>query len=367
VDLRHADASSAPAVVAATATAHQDPDRWMSPVAPGNQGSADAPKISYRWRRVSRGEGADEGSATLEVHGDTKRLEVDVSETFIHLSWPSTSSELGPRHTLRLPLGFVTDPDNCQAVRRRKADELHLTFPRAAALASPVQSLTEQIKSKEGDSLGYVDSFMAGCELDMIRNKILDMWEAGRLEPGEVEGGERKHLRSDKYLFLEDEQDPVFTAFTSRLDSAVLQLVREVPYLKKRKLLRGRPMAAVYGDAGARYVPHFDCIGGDNGRVITAILYLNPFWREVDGARMCVWPDVRQLSLQRTGRSREIDPIHGRLAAFVCDSRNLHEVMPLTAGDTVEPRVAISCWYYDSELLPGIVEREGELPADAPV
>merc|ERR1719487_3112542 len=149
--------------------------------------------------------------------------------------------------------------------------------------------------------------------------------------------------------------------FTTQLDRAVLQLVRKVPSLKPIKLMRGRPMAAVYSDPGARYVPHFDAVGGDNGRVLTCILYLNPFWREADGAKLCVWPQAR-LSLERTGKSCEFAPLHGRLVAFLCNSRNLHEVLPVADGNTVEPRIAISCWYYDSEVLPSIVEREGQLP-----
>ena len=28
----------------------------------------------------------------------------------------------------------------------------------------------------------------------------------------------------------------------------------------------------VYAGAGARYTPHYDCVGGDNGRKITCVL-----------------------------------------------------------------------------------------------
>ena len=40
--------------------------------------------------------------------------------------------------------------------------------------------------------------------------------------------------------------------------------------------MRGRPMAAVYADEGAHYTPHFDCVGGDNGRKITCVLPGSP-------------------------------------------------------------------------------------------
>ena len=41
-------------------------------------------------------------------------------------------------------------------------------------------------------------------------------------------------------------------------------------------------MCTVYPGAGARYVRHVDNPDG-NGRLLTALLYLNPEWEEGDG------------------------------------------------------------------------------------
>ena len=53
-----------------------------------------------------------------------------------------------------------------------------------------------------------------------VRAHVLRLWERGDLREGEVEGGRKQHLRSDRYLFLE-EDDPVLLPFTRKLDQLV--------------------------------------------------------------------------------------------------------------------------------------------------
>eukprot|EP00971_Amphidinium_carterae_P241203 4789161-Amphidinium_carterae.1 len=156
------------------------------------------------------------------------------------------------------------------------------------------------------------------------------MWARGDLSPGEVEGGERRNVRSDVYTFL-DETEEWIASFTRPLDQLVLKLAADVPELKQYQLMRGRPMVAIYHGEGSKYTPHFDAVGGDNGRVLTCILYLNPFWRKGDGGCLRLWPEAK--GLVTTGESHDIDPLHGRLAAFLCNSRNLHEVLPMQASN----------------------------------
>ncbi|CAE8621068.1 unnamed protein product, partial [Polarella glacialis] len=106
------------------------------------------------------------------------------------------------------------------------------------------------------------------------------------------------------------------------------------------------------------YTPHFDN-RGHNGRVLTCIMYLNPFWQTGDGAELKIWP--RAKGLERAGPCRDFAPLHGRLVAFLCSGRNLHEVSPVASDRAlVEPRVAISCWYYDTSCM------NDELTDDAP-
>eukprot|EP00930_Biecheleria_cincta_P020728 TRINITY_DN15518_c0_g1_i2.p1 TRINITY_DN15518_c0_g1~~TRINITY_DN15518_c0_g1_i2.p1 ORF type:complete len:503 (-),score=89.80 TRINITY_DN15518_c0_g1_i2:131-1639(-) len=326
----------------------------------------------YRWRASRHGSG--EGGAVLEVcgladaSGTYDELEVDMAEGTVRLVWPHRSgSSTNDDHdyddgkatrALTLPLGFLTDLSLCRVLRKRRAGRLTIEIPQVQAALAPELGLAAALVAA---GAGVVDGFFAAGDADMVRGRLLELWRAGQFEPGEVEGGRKKAVRSDYYLYTE-EDDPVLSGFTRRLDRLVLEVSRQVPVLAKYKLMRGRPMAAVYEGAGSRYTPHFDCVGNDNGRVLTCLLYLNPFWSEGDGAKLRIWPEARSLSPE--GPNWDFSPMHGRLVAFLCNSRNLHEVLPVAADRPVEPRLAVSCWYYDSDRIPEIRLDEG--PADAP-
>merc|ERR1712232_706124 len=177
---------------------------------------------------------------------------------------------------------------------------------------------------------------------------------------GEVEGqnklrGSDRLLRSDKFFYTED-GDVAVAEFTRRLDLLVLKFTEQVPGLRKVNLMRGAPMAAVYQGAGARYTPHFGAIGGDNGRVLTCLVYLNPFWRKGDGAELQLWPEAKYIKPE--GECHVVEPLHGRLVAFLCDGRNLHAVSPVADDRDLEPRMAISCWYYDADAVPRVAAEQ---------
>jgi len=317
----------------------------------------------YRW---CKGEDGDRGALLeLELGTGVEMPEVDISETNVRFIWSSDQRELA------LPFGFCADVTACRIKRRKKkplgsagpnAIVLELVVAFAAMSVPPAARLSVGLAASE--AFGVFDGFVAGAEADAIRLHILSLWKSGQLEEGEVEGGYLRDKRSDKYLFLTD-LDASVLAFTRRMDKLVLELSGRVGVLGQQPLVRGNPMATVYSGEGARYVPHFDCSGGDNGRVVTCILYLNPFWRKEDGAELLLWPEA--TSLTPTGACHTISPLHGRLVTFVCDSRNLHAVSPVAGclEALPEPRLALSVWYYDSERIGEIAATE-RLPKDAP-
>lgn len=343
---------------------------WSSLLGDDTAGAADAASSRlprYRWQG-----GADE-VAQLEILGPSEaegeaqhEADIDVGESVVRLGW-RRAGEAEPFWSLTLPVAFRADASQASVVRKKRSAGglLRLTLPSLGATQSAASSLVAGLRAPEGH--GVADGFFAGNEADALRLRLAELWQQDVFQPGEVEGesqpkGTEAHApRSDKYLYAE-EDDPAVSRFARRLDVLVLQLCKEVPGLGKFNLIRGRPMAAVYSGAGSRYTPHFDAVRGDNGRVLTCILYLNPFWRKGDGAELCLWPEAR--TLKRVGPRTVVEPLHGRLVCFLCDDRNLHEVSPIVGGRCAEPRMAVSCWYYNSDAIPSLAAEQRT--SDAP-
>eukprot|EP00931_Biecheleriopsis_adriatica_P079556 TRINITY_DN52966_c0_g1_i1.p1 TRINITY_DN52966_c0_g1~~TRINITY_DN52966_c0_g1_i1.p1 ORF type:complete len:298 (-),score=49.79 TRINITY_DN52966_c0_g1_i1:38-931(-) len=282
----------------------------------------------------------DSCEVTLEVAGNMD-VEVDVAESSVNLGWASGEQ-------LRLPVNFLTDVADCQVKRSRRRGILTLRLPKLAERPLPSIALAHALRERDG--LGTIDGFMCGPMLERLREHLLQLWKSGTYQPGEVEGTAEwaTAARTDFYRYI-DEKDEIVKTFTRRLDRLLFNVMQEVPELNSVKLVRGSPMAAVYAGHGSRYTPHFDSRDKEIGRVITCILYLNPFWTAQDGGQLRIWPQAS--SLTPSGPCREIEPLHGKLVAFLCHRRNLHEVCQVSEAAGTEPRLAISCWYYDSESM----------------
>jgi hypothetical protein len=86
-----------------------------------------------------------------------------------------------------------------------------------------------------------------------------------------------------------------------------------------------------------------------NGRLLTAILYLNPDWAAGDGGELQLTQtrlngtDVTEKQLQRVV---VIPPLMNRLLLFWSDRRCPHEVLP-----TLKHRYAITTWYFNAQVL----------------
>merc|ERR1712157_596007 len=102
-------------------------------------------------------------------------------------------------------------------------------------------------------------------------------------------------------------------------------------------------MVSCYND-GAAYGPHIDNADGDgrvDGRILTAMVYLNAGWEKKDGGELAIFqpehgevgdPDVH-------GHWHSVWPEAGTLVLFRADTI-LHEVCPSAAN-----RFALSVWF----------------------
>lgn len=84
-----------------------------------------------------------------------------------------------------------------------------------------------------------------------------------------------------------------------------------------------------------------------NGRILTAILYLNPDWSEGDGGELQLTQtrisgaDIAQQDEQRLV---VIPPLMNRLLLFWSDRRCPHEVLP-----AAKHRYAVTTWYFNAQ------------------
>lgn len=111
-------------------------------------------------------------------------------------------------------------------------------------------------------------------------------------------------------------------------------------------------MLACYSGEGASYGPHIDNADGDgrvDGRVLTAILYLNPGWDRTSGGELSIFEaETGELgSASVEGRWQNVWPEMGTLALFRAD-RTLHEVRPSHAR-----RYALSVWFCGQDVRYG--------------
>lgn len=114
---------------------------------------------------------------------------------------------------------------------------------------------------------------------------------------------------------------------------------------------RTRVMVACYPGGGSHYVRHVDNPNRD-GRVITAIYYLNQNWNpETDGGSLQIYPQINNGSVIK------INPQFDRLVLFWSDSRNPHEVLPSN-----RPRYAVTVWYLDETEKTDYEQKRSQTP-----
>ncbi|BCL76601.1 hypothetical protein JHS3_23370 [Jeongeupia sp. HS-3] len=137
-------------------------------------------------------------------------------------------------------------------------------------------------------------------------------------------------IRGDEVLWLDHartaDADPAASVAQGRLEALRGELNAAL-YLGLAEL---ECHLAVY-PAGRFYKRHLDQHRGEDTRVVTIVLYLNPEWGEDDGGELRLYLD--------DGRHIDVPPLGGTLAVFMSD-RFEHEVLPAR-----RERWSLSGWY----------------------
>merc|ERR1711972_1299725 len=115
-------------------------------------------------------------------------------------------------------------------------------------------------------------------------------------EPGQRTGGDWT-FRTDRKLFFDTEERkrpdlPGLNRLAEIVQGLAKQLGRELSNSPVRLHLTGhcKPMVACYYEGGY-YVPHVDN-GDADGRVLTAVYYLNRNWDEANGGALKLYPQL---------------------------------------------------------------------------
>ncbi|XP_060650318.1 egl nine homolog 1 isoform X1 [Drosophila nasuta] len=199
--------------------------------------------------------------------------------------------------------------------------------------------------------LSVVDDFL-GMEKGLkILNEVRSMYNAGAFKDGmlanmksDVQSSTPRgdKIRGDKITWVGGNEPGCSNVWylTNQIDSVVYR----VNTMKDNGILgnyhireRTRAMVACYPGSGTHYVMHVDNPNKD-GRVITAIYYLNIDWDAKESGGI--------LRIRPTPGTTvaDIEPKFDRLIFFWSDIRNPHEVQPAH-----RTRYAITVWYFDAK------------------
>ena len=171
------------------------------------------------------------------------------------------------------------------------------------------ESLAEIHRRLETENFVVVDGFVPPDTTRELRDEIRRAHDAGHLTPGVLAGGKAgdatqytmRDVRGDHVGWFNgsetadgDGGDPLWRRLPDAMKRADT-LVHELGQLggdARDVASRSKAMCTVYPGAGARYVRHVDN-PDRNGRLLTALLYLNPDWQEGDGGELRVFRCLR--------------------------------------------------------------------------
>ena len=171
------------------------------------------------------------------------------------------------------------------------------------------ESLAEIHRRLETESLVVVDGFVPPDLTRELRDEIRRAHDAGHLTPGVLAGGKAGDATQDSMRGVRGDHVGWFRGLETADGNGGNPLWRRLPDAMKRAdtlvrklgrlggdarnvVSRSQAMCTLYPGAGARYVRHVDN-PDRNGRLLTALLYLNPEWREGDGGELRVFRCLR--------------------------------------------------------------------------
>lgn len=249
-----------------------------------------------------------------------------------------------------------------QPPRKRARTKLESSFAAlrapagAAAGAQPWWEGKEEAaklvsEALEAESFAVVDDFLPVDVANQLRQALLEedcgtgaAWTEGRTDEAEVpmclphrgdrviwvplaRASQEKQWEPFRHLELYVEK------FVGALATGPLPEVAKIRW-------HSEPMGTVYpGAKSARYMRHVDN-GNGNGRLLTAIIYLNPEWKRDDGGQLRIF----EPGLENMAVKYELPPLMNRLLLFWSDERCPHEVLSTTAD-----RLAVTLWYYSED------------------
>ena len=193
------------------------------------------------------------------------------------------------------------------------------------------ESLAEIDRRLANENYVVVDNFLPRDATKDLRSEVKRAHEGGHLAPGVLAGGKAgdstqytmKDVRGDHVgWFNGDEPELGWEGLPTAMKKADT-LVNELGQLggeAKHVSSRSKAMCTVYPGEGARYIRHVDN-PDKNGRLLTALLYLNADWEEGDGGELRIF-----RCLKKPGDARGFTD---------CDGRSLEQV---DAFDTVVKR-----------------------------
>ena len=181
------------------------------------------------------------------------------------------------------------------------------------------ESLAEIHRRLETENFVVVDGFIPRDATRELRDEIRGAHDAGHLNPGVLAGGKAgdatqytmRNVRGDHVGWFDgsetasgDSGVPLWHRLPDAMKRADT-LVNEIGRLggeARNVASRSKAMCTVYPGAGARYIRHVDNPDA-NGRLLTALLYLNPEWEEGDGGELRVFRCLRSAAADVSGFS----------------------------------------------------------------
>lgn len=183
------------------------------------------------------------------------------------------------------------------------------------------------------DGWCLISGFLDDAQTQTLAAECAMMHDAQLLLPART-GAARttSSLRGDStHWFVNDAMSGPQQMFTERIDDLRVALNRQLML----GLVDCESHYAVYRP-GAVYARHLDCLRDSDARVVSAVFYLNPDWRDDDGGALRLY--------LADGSWRDIYPHAGNLLLFL-SARFEHEVLPARRD-----RMSIACWMRQREL-----------------